>query len=296
VTPRLTRSRSPILVTAVALLVTSAAPAPARQEPPAAKKDESQKEAGRDDGERLFSKIDVEVQADDGWVKAERIAKPLLLYGDPTRNHDRGSVWGWGEKGRPVALVELFQHPDDRSRWVFVLCNTSTSGRKVRANMDGRPWWLENSSACELKDVPGAPPAAADPALRQRQLKQIASRFTGHQFWDPNNTRYELRRLERPLHAYRDESAGLLDGGLFTLANGTNPEIMLFVEARRDPKDAAKAVWQYTVGRLAHAELHLQYDGKEVFEAPRGNFVAGRNRPYWLGILAAPPDGGPGKP
>ena len=63
--------------------------------------------------------------------------------------------------------------------------------------MDGRPWWLENSSDCELKDVPGVPAAAADPALRQRQLKQIAARFTGHQFWDPNNTRYELRRLER---------------------------------------------------------------------------------------------------
>ena len=181
--------RSTTLLTVVALLVTSAAPATARQEPPAAKERAPQKEAGHDDGERIFNKFDVEVQLDDGWVKAERIGKPLLLYGDPTRNHDRGSVWGWGEKGRPVALVELFQHPDDRSRWVYVLCNTS--GRKVRANMDGRPWWLENSSACELKDVPGSPPAAADAALRQRQLKLIASKFTGHQFWNPNNTRYD---------------------------------------------------------------------------------------------------------
>src|SRR5262249_58527960 len=135
------------------------------------------KEAGREDGERVVSKIGVEVQADDGWLKAERIAKPLLLYSDPTRDNDRGSVWGWGDKGRPVALIELFQNPDDRSRWTFALCNTS--GGKVRATMDGRPWWLENGSDCELKDVPGSPPAAADAALRQRQLKQIAARFTG---------------------------------------------------------------------------------------------------------------------
>src|SRR5262245_8052840 len=121
------------LLTGVALLATSAT---ARQEPPEAKQNEPQKEAGHDDGERLFKKIDVEVQLEDGWVKAERIAKSLLLYGDPTRNHDRGSIWGWGEKGRPVVLVELFQHPDDRSRWVYVLCNTS--GRRVRATMDGR--------------------------------------------------------------------------------------------------------------------------------------------------------------
>ena len=95
---------------------------------------------------------------------------------------------------------------------------------------------------------------------------------------------------------YRDEPAGLLDGGLFTLANGTNPEIMLFLEARRDPKGGAKATWQYVVGRLAHAELHLQYDGKEVFEAPRGDSVAGRNRPYWIGSFNLPPEGGPGRP
>jgi hypothetical protein len=294
VTHRLTRTSFLILMTLAALLVTSAVPAPARQEPPAARKDEPPKEAGRDDGERIVKRIEVEVQGDDGWAKAERIAKPLLLYGDPTRNHDQGSVWAWGEKGRPVVLIEPFSHLDNPSRWVFVICNTS--GKKVRASMNGGPWWLENSSACELKDVPAAPPAATDPALRQRQLKQIASKFTGHEVWDPNNTRYDLRRLERPLHTYRDESVGLLDGGLFTLANGTNPEIMLFVEARRDPKGGAKAVWQYTVGRLAHAELHLQYDGKEVFEAPRGNVVAGRNRPYWLGQINLPAEGGPGKP
>jgi hypothetical protein len=266
----------------------------ARQESPASKNAEPPKETGRDDGERIVNRIEVETQGDDGWVKAERIVKPLLLYGDPTRANDRGSVWGWGGKGRPAALVELYQDTDNRTRWVYAICNTS--GKRLRAGMDGRPWWLENASACELKDVPGGPPAAADAPLRQRQLKLIWSKFAGHQFWDPNNTRYELRRLERPLQTYRDDASGLLDGGLFTLANGTNPEIMVFIEARRDAKDSTKAVWQYAVGRLAHAELHLQYDGKEVFEAPRGNFVAGRNRPYWLGFLAAPPDAGPGGP
>ena len=77
--------RMTLLLTIVALLGTSAV---ARQEPPADKKGEPQKEAGYDNGERIFNKIDVEVQIDDGWVKAERIGKPLLLYGDPTRNHE----------------------------------------------------------------------------------------------------------------------------------------------------------------------------------------------------------------
>ena len=75
---------------------------------------------------------------------------------------------------------------------------------------------------------------------------------------------------------------------MYTLANGTNPEIPYFVEARANPKDPSKPVWRYAVGRLAHAELHLLYDGKEVFEAPRGNNVSGAGNPYWLAFINTP--------
>ena len=247
-----------------ALLVGSAAPA----DPPKApdeKKADPEKAAAADEehrraAEKIVAEIEVEILVADKWTKVKRIEKPLLYYGDPTRANDRGSVWGWGEKGRPVALIELYQNVNNRSRWVHAICNTS--GGKVRASRAGDPWWRENESASELKEIPGAPAPAAEAAQRQRQLKQLAGKFTGHEFWDPNDSRFELRRLERPLHTYRDEENGILDGALYTLANGTNPELMLFVEARTNPKDATKSAWQFTVGRLAHAELHLLYDEK----------------------------------
>jgi hypothetical protein len=240
--------------------------------------------------EKVVNAIEVEVYVADKWAKAKRIEKPLLYYGDPTRENDRGSVWAWGDKGRPAALVELYQNVNDRTKWVYALCNTS--GGKLRASINGREWWKENASASELKDVPGAPAPTNDAAGRQRQLKLLAQKFTGHEFWDPNNSRFELRRLDRPLHTYRDEGTGILDGALYALANGTNPEIVLFVEARAGSADA-KPVWQFAVGRLAHAELHLTYDNKEVFEAPRGDKLSGADKPYWLGFITAaapPPD------
>ena len=260
--------------------------------PPDAKKDNPEKDASaaadeayRLAAEKLVGGIDLEVSLrDEKWAKVKQLEKPLLYYGDPTRENDRGSVWGWGEKGRPLALIELYQNVNDRTKWVYAVCNTS--GGKLRASRGGNPWWRENDSASELKDVPGAPAPAAD--ATQRQLKQLAGKFTGHQFWDPDNSRYELRRLEKPLHTYRDPDAGILDGALYTLANGTNPEIVLFVEARVNPKDATKSVWQYAVGRLAHAELHMAYDGKEVFAAPRGDRVSGADKPYWLGFISTP--------
>lgn len=251
-------------------------------------------EQARRAAEKVIRGIEMEMLIDDKWIKVERIEKPLLFYGEPTRSHDRGSVWGWGRKGRPVALLELWQNVGNRSRWFFVLCNTS--GRKLRASVDGAPWWRTNDSEAVLKDIPGAAAPAAEAPLRQRQLKLLAEKFTGHEFWLPNNTRYDLRLLKRPLYTYRNEDGGVLEGGLFTLANGTNPEIVFFVEARVDPDNRSKRVWQCTMGRLAHAELHLQYDGKEIFDAPRGDRVSGPDQPYWLSFLNAPVEADPEKP
>jgi hypothetical protein len=281
-------------LTITVLLVLSIALADSPKRPlPQTNKDRAEKKAGPDaeeefrrEAEKVVGEIALEVLSDEKWTRVERIEKALLFYSDPTRNNDRGSVWGWGRKGRPLALLELFQSMTDRTRWAFAVCNTS--GGKLRATRAGQPWWRENDSAAELTDIPGAPAPSPEAAQRQRQLKQLAQKFTGHQFWDPDNTRYELRRLERPLHTYRDEAGGVLEGGLFTLANGTNPEIMLFLEARVDPKDSKKAIWRYTVGRLAHAELHMQYEGKEVFSAPRGNRVSAADKPYWLSFISKP--------
>ncbi len=269
----------------IAALGVGSAEPPANKDDPAKGAAPDADEEHRRAAEKVVGGIELEALSGDTWVKVKRIEKPLLYHGDPTRANDRGSVWAWGEKGRPVALIELYQNVTNRTVWVYAICNTS--GGKVRAKREGEAWWKENHSASELKDVPGAPAPAADAPQRQRQLKQLAGKFTGHEFWDPNNSRFELRRLDRPLHTYRDEAAGILDGALYTLANGTNPEIMLFVEARANPNDGAKPVWQFTVGRLAHAELHLLYDEKEVFEAPRADRarLSAVDKPYWLGFI-----------
>lgn len=282
--PQLVR---PAMCSALALAALWAAGAPG--EPPDAKKSADEDEYRRA-AEKVVGAIELEALVGEKWVKVPRIEKALLYYGDPTRENDRGSVWGWGEKGRPVALIELYQNVANRAKWVYVVCNTS--GGKVRASRGGEAWWRENESATAPKDVPGAPAPADGAAARQRQLKQLVQKFAAHEFWDPNNARFELRRLERPLHAYRDEAAGVLDGALYAMANGTNPELLLFVEARTDPKDKTKSAWQFAVGRLAHAELHLLYDDKEVFDAPRADRakLSAANKPYWLGFLDAEPE------
>jgi hypothetical protein len=228
--------------------------------------------------EQLVDGLELEALRGETWVKVKRIDRPLLLFSDDTRADDRGSLWAWSDKGRPLALFEIFQKATSRTVWTVGICNTS--GGRLRAGRMGGPWWLENDSDIAFKDVPAAPPVAPEPALRQRQMKLLAQNFTAYtMFRDGVCT--DLRRLDRPLHSYRDEEAGILEGGLFAFANGTNPELLLFIEARQGKGKASKPAWQFGVGRASYGQLHAEYEGKEVYLATYGNLVIGRDKPFW---------------
>lgn len=228
---------------------------------------------------KAINTIELETAVGDQWKGTPVRERPLLVWGDATRGNTRGTLWAWGTAGRPSAIAELYRVTEYEG-WAFVAFNTSTG--RIRATRDRMPWWNENESTARFVDLAGAPAPAETSAARQRQIKQLASRFTGHEFWDPDNSRFELRMIERPLLTYSDPENGILDGALFTLANGTNPEILLMLEARANDRGAR---FQWAVGRLAHAEIHLEFDGKELYSAPRGWDLVGPTKSYFASGL-----------
>jgi hypothetical protein len=270
------------------LVATFAGPADSRAQAPDAPAEV------RKAAEQLVDSLEFESLRGEAWVKVKRIDRPLLFYTDPTRGDDRGFLFGWGDKGRPLAVVEMFQNVQNRASWAIDVCNTS--GGRLRAGRMGALWWLENDSDIVFKDVPAAPPGAPEPALRQRQMKLLAQNFTAYTMFR-NNVRTDLRRLDRPLHSYRDEDAGIVDGGLLAFANGTNPELLLFIEARQAKGTASKPVWRFGVARSTAGQLHAEYEGNEVYFATYGDLVRGRDKPFWSArfqftpAVVAPPGG-----
>jgi hypothetical protein len=121
-------------------------------------------------------------------------------------------------------------------------------------------------------------PPANSRNRRTAQFRALVRRFDAHEFWDPDNSRYELRLLATPVHRYDDTNAGIIDGAVFVFANGTNPEVLLLLEARED-EDAG--TWHYGLARLGHAEMHTSFDGTEVWTVPRVD-PSRRDEPYWL--------------
>jgi hypothetical protein len=90
----------------------------------------------------------------------------------------------------------------------------------------------------------------------------------------------------QPVHRYSDPKRELHDGAAFLLAHGTNPEIVLQIEAVGKSLDVAR--WQYSLARLGSAELHVELDGKEVWKQDRTPGVVGKaTDPYWLFLTPA---------
>ncbi|TXT22601.1 MAG: hypothetical protein FD138_3393 [Planctomycetota bacterium] len=88
-----------------------------------------------------------------------------------------------------------------------------------------------------------------------------------------------MRLLVQPVHRYQDESAKLIDGAVFVMAHGTNPEVLVQVEAHAQQPPR----WRFSLARLGSAELHVSIDGKEVWTEPRTPGIVGQPvDPYWL--------------
>ncbi len=213
----------------------------------------------------------------------ELLPNPLLTYDDATRNNEAGTLWAWGKAGRPVAFLELYRNVGKDQPWVHAFTLTSPELIQLTGPTERR--WTPQSSHFALRDFPDSPDVGDKPAVRLRQMKEISRRFEAHEFWDPNNSRFEMRLLVQPVHRYQDESIKLTDGAVFVLAHGTNPEVLIQIEAHADEQPPH---WRYSLVRLGSAELHVSIDGKEVWKQDRTPGIVGQPvDPYWL--LITPP-------
>lgn len=200
----------------------------------------------------------------DGKSLVSPIKRPLLLFGDDPRNLTRGILWGWGA-GRPVAVAELWRGRAEDAP--FAVSVTMTGVDSIAMHSDGKLKWQPTEKQNEFVPLADGPPPAEKETARLRQIKEFARRFTAHEFWDPENSRFELRLLVQPVHRYRDAAAEIQDGALFVLAHGTNPEALLLIEAVGPTVEESR--WQFGLVRTSNAELHAELDGKEVWMVPR---------------------------
>jgi hypothetical protein len=208
-------------------------------------------------------------------LRLDRVAEPVYRFDDPARQNLDGTVWAWGRSGRPAALLTLakYRAPDGSFGWLGEL--TSLAPGPLSAAVGGIGVWQPASAGIVMQKFPKSDPPAGDATKRLRQMKELVRPIKAYEYFKPRNQpsveRYELRVLPQPAHRYVDPAPGLIDGGMFIISYGLNPEAVLLLEARRE--GASATAWHYGFARIAIAEIHVELGGKEVWTHRGGNPV-----------------------
>lgn len=200
--------------------------------------------------------------------------KPIFRYSDPARIDTDGTLWLWTADERPVACLCVFMARPPSAKWTYEL--TSLSDRPL--TMSGRPRWTWKPRKQQRTWIEMTGKVAENRKLRLRQLRTLARQFEASQEWQGET--YQLRLLPRPLYRYPDETQGVVDGGMFALAHGTNPEAFILIEARED--DSGKARWFASFARQSSAALTIKLADKTVWTAKLVDTRLDPDEPYFF--------------
>jgi hypothetical protein len=204
---------------------------------------------------------------------------PLHRWNEPTRRSHDGTLWAWGRDGRPSVLLSLehYPHPDFGPVWSYELVslsdgNVGATGAQgmsrltadyLRVEADGLLPWATKKPGLVMRAFPDAPAPGKTEAERLRQLKDLAKRISACEFDGTRRERTELRLLPHPIDRYSSPDSGLIDGAICLFVYGTNPEVVLVIEAKRHGQDPPR--WEYGLTRLTGGRPSVSLDQKEVW-------------------------------
>jgi hypothetical protein len=119
-----------------------------------------------------------------------------------------------------------------------------------------------------FKPLPEAPKPADSVRQRTFQLRALSREFSARSV-DEQKQSWELRLLPNPLFRYESTDPDVLDGALFAFVTsaGTDPEVIIAIEARRS-EDGFQ--WQYLVARFSDLDLYVKLKDQEVWASVRG--------------------------
>ena len=179
--------------------------------------------------------------------------EPLLRFTDPTRRLQDATLWKLGEKGRPKAILVLEKYSYHRYPSYEL---TVTSNAPPKSVSTDAFHWRPDRETIEWKTLKSPTPPSTRKLSRGSQMKQIAREFSVSEKFEGQT--YQLRMLPKPLLRYEDEKADLVDGSIFVFSHGTNPELLLLVEAHQSKDD--KLTWKAGFARLGGAEFDVNYN------------------------------------
>ncbi|QDV88412.1 hypothetical protein [Planctomycetes bacterium TBK1r] len=203
----------------------------------------------------------------------------LLHWSNPVIGVIYGNVFVWTEDGRPEVIGSILQwyEPHKHATHEF----HSLSARPVEGSHDGKLVWKTTKPGVQLKPITQAPIVDESPFVRLRQMRSITRQLEVTSI-NKEGEKYNLRLLSQPLFRYGNDKSNVLDGALFSFVQGTDPEVIVLIESRKN--DSGTLQWHLAMMRMAALEFTAKLRGREIWHVEKMPYpVAMRGRePYSL--------------
>lgn len=210
---------------------------------------------------------EMQVETADMTVKFTRSDKPVLRWAWERNGFTDGQTHVWGTSGRPSAIGGAFLTPTEKTAWYEL---ASLSKQPLVCRHEGQIVWSPPAQDLTWWKVDGAPAVAGTPRERLTQLRSLSQQFRGVAKLGPpryeEGARWELRLLTTPVHRYVDPKQGIVDGAVFLMVVGTDPQLVLLLEAQ---KDGDATDWKAAFARLSGFELSALHKDKEVWQSSK---------------------------
>ncbi len=210
------------------------------------------------------------------------LPQAVFRHSQPVRGDDIGAVYLWVDRDkRPAVIGTTFAFTLEGDRRSVVHEFHSLADQPLTVEWRGEQRWKPQAAGLKWNTVPKALPADKTAVGRQRESREIARRFSAESI-DHKGGRWELRLLAKPIHQFDvAPPAQVLGGSLNVFCQGTDPELILAIEAQ---KVDGQFVWHYAAATFTDYALKLKIDDQEVWNNPE--FSSKPTGPYWADAVS----------
>jgi hypothetical protein len=198
--------------------------------------------------------------ASDAPKKLTLLEEPLLRFDDKVTGVVDGTLFVWMLDDRPVATASVWIRKTGHEFHEF----QSLAAGALTASSQGQAKWTPARPGIETKPAPHAQPPAATAARRLHQMRAFAREYSAS-VTGLDKDQQVLRLLPQPVYRYGRPEGAVADGALFAYCKGTNPEVLLLVEA---VKGGQGLQWQYAFARMSSRECEVRREDKVVWSVP----------------------------
>ncbi len=209
------------------------------------------------------------------------VPDPVLNWSNPERRTLAGGMFLWTHHGRP--MVAMCGYPtgelggDDS---VVYDCEfQSLASGPIFATKTGVLVWQPNQAGVSFRVFENEPSPANSSAARLLLMRRLSREFTG-KLVPSMRPEIPLRLLSSPIYRYPEPtpSSDYVDGAVFALVQGTDPEVLLQVEAVAI--DKGKAEWRYALSRMSIVPSEVRHRETLVWETDWA--IQNRSTPYFV--------------